>query len=149
IPSADSSRSPSRSLRFQRCFMFFRPKRRRVPWRCQFALAPSRRPMSVGTRPAQSHRDGVVDWNYWAGDPSASLKVVGDEREIGKTGGDKSARNQIKPVGTRKSFGFQTMTCLQLARIREKVTGQENNRDSKERGDDQQLETGSITTMPE
>src|SRR6266850_6332046 len=98
-------------------------------------------------RPAQSHRDGVIDWNYWAGDRFASLKVVGDEREIGKTGGDKSARNQIKPVGTRKSFGFQTMTCLQLTRIREKGTGQENNRDSKERGDEQQRETGSITTM--
>src|SRR5205814_3165066 len=39
------------------------------------------------------------------------------------------------------------MTCLQLERSREKVTGHENNRDSKERGDDQQRETGSITTI--
>src|SRR5207253_11471654 len=43
-------------------------------------------PKTRAPAPAQSHCDGVIDWNYWAGDRSASLKVVGDEREIGKTG---------------------------------------------------------------
>jgi len=42
---------------------------------------------------AQSHCYGIVGWNDWSGDRSASLKVVGDEREIGETGGSKSARN--------------------------------------------------------
>src|SRR5438067_2773250 len=46
-----------------------------------------------GTYSAQSHRDGVVDWNNWSGDRSGSLKVIGNEREVSETGGNKSACN--------------------------------------------------------